>query len=97
MQQLLNKLEDCGSAVILVDCNDKPNGPVQQLVRDAGFTSLSADRPTAFVDQEPVAIDLIAVRGVEARFCETNYSPDSIPSESCPSDHVPILAEIKLV
>jgi endonuclease/exonuclease/phosphatase family metal-dependent hydrolase len=97
MQQILNKLNDCESAVILADCNDKPDGPVQQLVRGAGFTSLSADRPTALVDQEQVAIDLIAVRGVVARLCETNYSPYSIPSESCPSDHMPMLAEVQLV
>lgn len=97
MQQILNKLNDCESAVILADCNDKPDGPVQQLVRGAGFTSLSADWPTAFVEQKPVAIDLIAVRGVVARLCETNYSPDSIPNRYCSSDHVPMLAEVQLV
>lgn len=93
-RQLLSILGDQQPAIILADCNDRPGGPVQTLVSEAGFTSLSADRPTAIVNQELVALDLLAIRGVNGCLVDIDYDLTSIPSRACASDHTPVVADI---
>jgi hypothetical protein len=93
-QLLLSALGDLQPAVILADCNDRPGGPVQTLIESAGFTSMSADKPTAIVNGELVALDLLAIRGVHAQWVPTDYDLDSIPSETCASDHIPLIADV---
>jgi hypothetical protein len=83
-----------GPAVIFADCNDRPGGPVRQLVEQAGFTNTSGDTPTAFVDGAPVALDLVAVRGLTARPVNTGLSANGIPTMACASDHLPVVADI---
>lgn len=92
-------LEEIGSeqpAIIFADCNSRPDGLVRRLVEDAGFTNVSGDTPTAFVDQEPVALDLLAVRGVTADHVNLGYSPLNVPNMKCPSDHIPLIASIEI-
>ena len=94
-KELLAALDDQQAAVILADCNDRPGGPVRSLVEGAGFKNVSADRPTAVVNKELVALDLLAVRGLSAHWVDTNYDLNSIPNEACPSDHIPLVADLE--
>lgn len=94
-RQLLTTLGKKRPAVILADCNDLPGGPVRALVEKAGFTNVSADMPTAIVNQEPVALDLLAVRGLSATQVTTDYDLMSVPNELCASDHIPLVANIQ--
>ena len=48
-------------AVILADCNDRPGGPVRELVAGAGFTNTCDGEYTAIVNGVPAELDLVAV------------------------------------
>jgi Metal-dependent hydrolase len=93
-RQLLGAITGDESAVILADCNDQPGGRVQTMIGDAGFMSMSGERPTALVNGRPVAIDLLAVRGLSGTFIPRTYDLESIPNETCSSDHIPLVAEL---
>lgn len=93
-QELLAALNDHETAAILADCNGRPGGRVQTMVEEAGFTSLSGERPTAIVNGELVALDLLAIRGMRSTLIPNDYDLHSIPNETCASDHIPLIAEI---
>lgn len=96
-QELLSIITGDYPAVILADCNDRPGGPVRKLVQDAGFTNVCGDTPTAIVNQELVALDLLAIRNVQtAEYVPYPANIAAIPNPSCASDHVPIVADITL-
>lgn len=94
------ELLDCADtpyrAVWLGDINDRPGGPVRTLIEDAGFSPLHGDMPTAIVNGQPVSLDVIAVRGMMAEALDKREDLPHIPSYECPSDHVPIVAEVHL-
>jgi endonuclease/exonuclease/phosphatase family metal-dependent hydrolase len=92
--ELLTTLSSQEAAVILADCNGRPGGRVQTMVEQAGFTNVSAERPTAIVNGELVALDLLAIRGLRGTLIPTDYDLHFIPNESCASDHIPVVAEI---
>jgi endonuclease/exonuclease/phosphatase family metal-dependent hydrolase len=94
-KELLEQVGREQPAVIFADCNDRPHGPVRQLIEGAGFTNVCEDEPTAIVNQELVALDLLAVRGVTAKCMTKKYDLASIPSRECPSDHIPVVAELE--
>ena len=93
-KELLAALNDQQSAAILADCNGRPGGRVQTIVGEAGFTSLSDERPTAIVNGEVVAIDLLAIKGLKGILVPTDYDLHAIPNELCASDHIPLVAEV---
>lgn len=93
-QELLAALNDHETAAILADCNGRPDGKVQTMVREAGFTNLSGERPTAIVNGELVSLDLLAIRGLRGALIPVDYDLRSIPNETCASDHIPLVAEI---
>ncbi len=93
-QELLTTLGDQQAAVILADCNGRPGGRVQTMVEQAGFTNLSGERPTAIVNGELVALDLLAIRGLSGALIPADYDLHSIPNEACASDHIPVVADI---
>ena len=93
-KELLAALDDQQAAVILADCNGRPGGRVQTMVEEAGFTSLSGERPTAIVNGELVAIDLLAIKGLKGILAPTDYNLNAIPNEFCASDHIPLVAEV---
>ena len=93
-QELLTALNDQQAAVILADCNGRPGGRVQTMVEEAGFTSLSGERPTAIVNGELVAIDLLAIKGLKGMLAPINYDLHANPNELCASDHAPLIAEV---
>jgi len=95
--ELLEQLGLESPTVIFADCNDQPDGPVRKLIEEAGFTYVSGNEPTALIDHEPVALDIIAVRGIKASRIATSYKAQNIPNQDCPSDHIPILANISVV
>jgi endonuclease/exonuclease/phosphatase family metal-dependent hydrolase len=95
-RQMLLTIGTSQPAVILADCNDRPGGPVRALVEQAGFTNVSGDMPTAIVNQEPVALDLLAVRGLNARQVAAYYDLATIPNEYCASDHIPVVANLDI-
>lgn len=92
-RELLEYLGD-QPAVILADCNDRPGGSVRQCLADAGFHDLVRGTPTAWVDGKAVSIDIIALRGVAGRLVPKLPSPTK-PNRQMPSDHIPLLADIK--
>lgn len=94
-KELLDNL-NYDSAVIFADCNDRPGGPVRQAIAEAGFLNLCGDSPTALVDQEPIALDLLAIRGIAGRNVTQNYDLRKIPNVDCPSDHIPVEAELDM-
>ena len=94
MTELLAKLNAEQVAVVFADSNDRPNGPVRRLVEDEGFTDVSGENPTALVNQQAVAIDLLAVRGLPAVLVPRDYDVLTIPNSECPSDHIPIVADL---
>jgi endonuclease/exonuclease/phosphatase family metal-dependent hydrolase len=95
--ELLTRLAPEQHAVIFADCNDQPGGPVRQLVEQAGFMHTYEDEPTALVNQIPVALDLLAVRGLSARCATRQYDLTSLPNSTCPSDHIPVVADLEIV
>ena len=95
MEELLMRLGEKQPAVILADCNDRPNGPIRALIEEAGFTNTCGDQPTALINRKQAALDLIAVRGVRAKRIRTNFRPEGIPNASCPSDHIPVMAWVR--
>ncbi len=95
MTELLDKIAVEKEAVIFADSNDKPNGPVRRLVEDAGFDDMFGDMPTAIVNGEAVALDLLAVRGIASRRVIKNYNVFDIPNKDLPSDHIPLVVELE--
>jgi mRNA deadenylase 3'-5' endonuclease subunit Ccr4 len=95
MAELLDKLGMQQPSVIFADSNDRPGGPVRRLVENAGFADVFGDMPTALVDHRPVALDLLAVRGMTATNITRNYNVQDIPNADCPSDHIPLVAELE--
>ncbi|MBH1956464.1 hypothetical protein I8H84_02695 [Candidatus Saccharibacteria bacterium] len=95
-QQLLDTIGSQNTAVILADCNDRPEGRVQTIVKQAGFTNMNGERPTAIVNGEPAALDLLAVRGLKGTLVAMDYDLHSIPNKVCASDHIPVVADISL-
>lgn len=94
--ELLDKIEADNAAVIFADSNDKPGGPVRQLIENAGFVDIFGDTPTAVVNGEAVALDILAVRGMASRRISKNYNVLSIPNEDLPSDHIPLVLEFEI-
>lgn len=91
----LGSLDD--PAVIFADCNDRPGGPVRQLVREAGFVNVTDIEPTAIVNQQLVALDLLATRGLAAERVVYEFDIATIPNTRCASDHIPLVATIEAV
>lgn len=82
------------SAILMGDCNDRPRGPVRQAFLEAGFDDVVGETPSALIDQAPVSIDMIAVRGLSAQLIPPNINLSTIPDTQCPSDHIPLIATI---
>jgi hypothetical protein len=102
-QELLARVAAEPHVVLMGDFNDRPGEPARELVAEAGFRNVPEDdMPTAFIaDREgPASLDLFAVRGLQAELVPIRFGPDfdirEIPSYQCPSDHVPILAQVTL-
>ncbi len=92
--ELLHLLKNEERAVIMADCNDRPGGPVRRQVAEAGFINILDKEPTAIVNQELASLDLLVVRGMAARNLTRRYDIAQIPNQTCPSDHIPLLAEV---
>ena len=94
--ELLATLGPEQPAVLFADSNDRPHGPVRQLIEDAGFTDIIGETPTALVNGQVVPIDVIAVRGLSATRLPNKYNVLAVPNEACPSDHIPVVAELDI-
>lgn len=89
VRELLQSLAG-GPAIILGDCNDRPGGPIRQLLAKSGFTDANESLMTAIVDGELAALDLTSTRDVKATSAGEYLNPRTIPNHNCPSDHIPI-------
>ena len=94
--ELLDQIEMEKSAVIFADSNDRPNGPVRKLVENAGFNDMFGNMPTAIVNGEAVALDILAVRGIASTRVFKNYNVLDIPNNELPSDHIPLVADLEV-
>lgn len=94
-EELLEWLGRTKPAAVMTDCNDRPHGPVRTLFEAAGFVNTCGFMPTALVDGKLVALDLLTVRGTRAEHIETSFDPTNIPSINCPSDHIPVVANVE--
>lgn len=95
VKTLLKQLDTKDRAVILADCNDRPSGPVRALLANAGFANVDSSEPTAYINQELAALDIITTRGVRTKRIKLAFNPERIPSVHCPSDHIPVMAYIE--
>jgi endonuclease/exonuclease/phosphatase (EEP) superfamily protein YafD len=96
MRQLLRQLHGVTHAVIFSDCNDVPRGPVRECARANGFSMLVPESvPTALVNGQLDSLDIIAARGVMGKYVATDLSPRGVPTEQCPSDHIPLVVNIQ--
>ncbi len=93
-RELLSALDHDKTAVILADCNGHPRGRVQTVVKEAGFTSVSGELPTTTFNRQPVAFDVLAVKGLQGKLVTSQYDVRIIPHEQCASDHLPLVANI---
>jgi hypothetical protein len=94
--ELLDKIDSDKNAVIFADTNDKPGGPIRRLVENAGFVDMFGDMPTAIVNGEAVALDILAVRGMVSRRIAKHYEVFNIPNVDLPSDHIPLVSELEI-
>lgn len=101
VQELLAKIATEPYAVLVGDFNDRPNELARKLVAEAGFRNLPRDdMPTANIANRegPASIDLVAIRGLQADLVPIElgegFDIRKIPSHQCPSDHIPILAQV---
>lgn len=92
-QEILSRLGDM-PAIILTDSNDRPGGPVRALLAKDGFSNTNVETPTAYVNTKPASLDLVAARGVDAKLIDAGYRASAIPNYNCPSDHVPVMADL---
>lgn len=98
--ELLGRIGTAPQAVILGDCNDRPGEPVRQMIAEAGFINVWGNGPTAFIANREgaAALDLLAVRGLAATPISVSFGEgfdlSEIPSKRCPSDHIPVMAEV---
>jgi len=83
-------------AVLLADCNDLPGGPVRALLEKAEFTNAHDDSPTSVVNGRHLANDIIAVRKIKAKSVDSPFSLEGIPNKGCPSDHIPVFADVEI-
>ncbi len=102
-KELLARIATEPHVVLMGDFNDRPGEPARGLVTEAGFRNIPEnDMPTAFIANRegPASIDLLAVRGLQAELAPIQFGPDfdirEIPSYRCPSDHIPVLAQVAL-
>lgn len=95
LRELLSFI-DSSAVVLLGDCNDRPEGPVRREIYRAGFIDLAGTTLSALVNQTPVAIDMLAVRGMTGENVTKEYDLSDIPNHNCPSDHIPIEAVLKI-
>jgi hypothetical protein len=95
VEELLGWLGRTKPAVVMTDCNDRPHGPVRALFDEAGFVNTCGFISTALVDGKLAALDLLTVRGTRAEHIETGFDPTGIPSITCPSDHIPVVANVE--
>jgi hypothetical protein len=92
--ELLRQLH--GACVLLCDSNDRPGGRVRRIIDSYDFRVVNGDEPTAWVDQAPAALDVIATRGITAHQRPTTHlAVDGIPNPQRPSDHIPIIARLE--
>lgn len=89
--ELLRQLGKTRPVVLFADCNSRPGGRVRALIEEAGLVNL-IQGPTALIDREEAAIDLLAVRGVTAEPIDLGLSTQDIPNVGCSSDHIPVAA-----
>lgn len=93
-EELLRHLSNYRDAIILADSNSQPGGRVQTLIKQAGFHNISETQPTAFVNNKPVSIDVLAIRGLKGTLIPTGIDVCTIPNTACASDHLPVVADI---
>lgn len=93
LKELIHHIGNDSPAIIAGDINDRPGGPVREVLNENGFYESNPDYATAIINGLPVSIVVIAAKGIS--IISNNYHKMrlNIPSTDCPSDHIPIFAE----
>jgi endonuclease/exonuclease/phosphatase family metal-dependent hydrolase len=84
-----------GMTVLLGDFNGRPGGRVRRYLDYHRFQLTDGATPTAWVNQAPAALDLIATSGIDAYPLATDFQVEGIPNAQCPSDHIPVIARLE--
>jgi endonuclease/exonuclease/phosphatase family metal-dependent hydrolase len=94
----LMELAPPGPVVVAGDFNDEPSGVVLDVFTAAGFTDVPVPHPTAVVNSDrQTIIDHVTTRGLGPATAEVLVeAARPLPDDVFPSDHVPVLATIKL-
>jgi mRNA deadenylase 3'-5' endonuclease subunit Ccr4 len=99
--ELINYLDtnfDSQPVVVLGDINDRPGGPIRQLLSEAGFVEHQGDAPTAVVDAVPTGLDVVCARCATKRSSSRHPYPTApLPRTRYPSDHVCVDVNLELL
>ncbi len=93
--QLVEYLAGCKQVLVATDSNDRSDGPVRQVLLDAGYILAAPEGGTAVVNKdEVVALDLVALRGFRPIIWPSSVTAvPPLPSAVWPSDHISVLVE----
>ncbi len=82
--------------ILVGDVNAPPNSKLRGLLAEEGLVELQGDSPTAYVNGHPASLDVITARNVRAKMRPPLFdSSRPLPSPQCPSDHIPLTADLE--
>ncbi len=96
-RELVSAVAGHPAVILAADMNEGPSGPAREILVDAGYSFIHADHVMTAIPNngEPGAPDIVAVRGITGRPIHSGIAvARPMPREGCPSDHVPLLAEV---
>jgi mRNA deadenylase 3'-5' endonuclease subunit Ccr4 len=96
MDELATALGYHGPLVIAADINDPPGGPVRDALGSYGYAIAEPSGFTSLVDgDEGRKLDVVAGRYVQVTCRDTGITAKPpMPGPLCPSNHVPLLANL---
>ena len=98
MHEALTHVDDGSAAVLVGDLNDLEEGPTRVAMAERGLHEVQGAEATAYVEHlGRQALDVIAVTpAVRASGWIGVEVASPLPNAMCPSDHVPVLADVYL-
>ncbi len=97
MRELLDALRDEPRAIVCGDLNVDASSETHRMLLAEGFVDPHGDEPTCNANRRAKKIDFLVARGLVGSPLPTPRVEDDtpLPSESEPSDHVPLVADFR--
>lgn len=94
--ELAAALGETGPTVICADTNTGPGSAARNVWRSAGFTEAQASGPTAAVNGDVAALDVVCVRGVDHAPLQHRADPaTTLRPGGCASDRMLVTAVVR--